>query len=267
MKRLSSLDYLRGLAAFGVMVFHYSMWTFGLFKAEDFLGRVGLYAVAVFYVLSGITLYHVYYDKIGAPSANGLKDFAIKRVFRIFPLLWVLSFLTLVLKPEQFAPLDIFLNFSGLFSLHHWKESITYGGWSIANELAFYIFFPLFVLFLKRSRALFVLLCLSLLAIYLWFAFVRLNGSWALGDIRDGKDSWGDYTNPLNQVVFFPQRLPRGSLPRKSQRAEGGNAAPNDSGNPCFHILSCIRRFHASYHGGNTPGIYRRVHHYLHCVL
>ena len=74
MKRLSSLDYLRGLAAFGVMVFHYSMWNFGLFKAEDFLGRVGLYGVAIFYVLSGITLYHVYFDKIGSPSAAGLKD-------------------------------------------------------------------------------------------------------------------------------------------------------------------------------------------------
>ncbi len=204
MKRLSSLDYLRGLAAFGVMVFHYSMWNFGLFKAEDFLGRVGLYGVAIFYVLSGITLYHVYFDKIGSPSAAGLKDFAIKRIFRIFPLLWLLSFLTLVLKKDVFATEDIILNFTGLFSVYHWKESITYGGWSIANELAFYLFFPVFILLTKRSKWLFAAACAGLLAIYVWFAFRRLDSTWPLGDyIRDNKNPWQDYTNPLNQVVFF----------------------------------------------------------------
>jgi exopolysaccharide production protein ExoZ len=203
MRRLSSLDYLRGLAAFGVMVFHYSMWNFGLFNAQDFLGRVGLYGVAIFYVLSGITLYHVYFNKIGTPSKTGLKDFAIKRIFRIFPLLWLLSFLTLVIKKDVFTSENIFLNFSGLFSVYHWKESITYGGWSIANELAFYMLFPLFIFISKKSKILLSLVSICVVLIYLWFAFIRLENYSFLGEVRGSNDSWEDYTNPLNQVIFF----------------------------------------------------------------
>jgi exopolysaccharide production protein ExoZ len=197
MKRLSSLDYLRGLAAFGIMIFHYSMWAYGLFSAQDFLGRAGIYAVSIFYVLSGLTLYHVYQEKIGSPSMNGLKDYAIKRVFRIFPLLWLVTIVTLLYSKEHFSIQTIFLNFSGLFSVIHWDNTIAYGAWSIGNELAFYFFFPLFIFLLKRSRiALSVFLILSLL-IYLWFAFIHMDSSKTLAVF------WADYTNPLNQVFLF----------------------------------------------------------------
>jgi len=60
--RLNSLDYLRGIAAFGIMIYHYSSWTFGRFHADNFMGRVGVYGVAIFYVLSGLTLFHVYHE-------------------------------------------------------------------------------------------------------------------------------------------------------------------------------------------------------------
>ncbi len=52
MKRLYNLDYLRGLAAFGIMVYHYMKYTFGTFTADSFMGKIGIYGVSVFYVLS-----------------------------------------------------------------------------------------------------------------------------------------------------------------------------------------------------------------------
>jgi peptidoglycan/LPS O-acetylase OafA/YrhL len=48
MKRLPELDYLRGLAAFGIMIFHYLSWTRGEFSADDTMGRIGIYGVAFF---------------------------------------------------------------------------------------------------------------------------------------------------------------------------------------------------------------------------
>ena len=196
-KRLSSLDYLRGLAAFGVMVFHYSMWTFGLFYSENFLGRIGIYGVSFFYVLSGLTLYHVYFEKMGPPSKNGLTDFAIKRIFRIMPLLWLLSLATILLENNTYSIETIIINFTGLISVMHWDDTICYGAWSIGNELAFYLFFPVFIFLSKRSKVLFSVFSLAILLVYLWFAFVRMDSSKTLGDY------FADYTNPLNQVFLF----------------------------------------------------------------
>ena len=59
-QRLHELDYLRGLAAVGIMAYHYSTWAFGAQEANSFLSRVGIYGVAIFYVLSGQALTYVY---------------------------------------------------------------------------------------------------------------------------------------------------------------------------------------------------------------
>lgn len=64
MNRLYNLDYLRGFAAFGIMIYHYSSWSLGNFTADSFMGRIGVYGVSVFYVLSGLTLFYVYKNKM-----------------------------------------------------------------------------------------------------------------------------------------------------------------------------------------------------------
>jgi len=198
MNRLASLDYLRGLAAFGIMVFHYTMWTMGEYGAGDFLGRVGIYGVAVFYILSGITLYHVYYECIGSPSKKGLIDFAVKRVARIFPLLWLMTIATLVLKKEYYPTETIVLNFTGLFGLYHWGDTICYGAWSIGNELVFYLFFPVFVFLSKKSALLLSGFSVLLAIIFLWFTFRVMDSTKPL--THAGLIS---YINPLNQVFLF----------------------------------------------------------------
>jgi len=84
MKRVESLDYLRGLMALAVMIYHYVAWTIGGLEADSVLGRLGIYAVSVFYILSGLSLAIVYNDRIS--SIGDVRDFMIKRVFRIFPI-------------------------------------------------------------------------------------------------------------------------------------------------------------------------------------
>ena len=62
--RLHNLDYLRGLAAASIMFYHFTTWSFGEYDADTLIRRIGIYGVAIFYVLSGLTLYHVYFKKL-----------------------------------------------------------------------------------------------------------------------------------------------------------------------------------------------------------
>lgn len=192
MIRLHNLDYLRGLAAFGIMIYHYLSWTLGKFTADSFMGRVGIYGVSIFYVLSGLTLYYVYYNKM-QPSKQDVLAFFKKRIFRIFPLLWLVTILAILLRGQIPNFFNLFLNLTGLFGFVKWDTYFSAGVWSIGNELVFYALFPFFILFAKSYRLLLILLSIALFLLYLYFAFIKLNN----------EPTWTNYVNPLNQVFLF----------------------------------------------------------------
>ncbi|HXS38350.1 MAG TPA: acyltransferase [Flavipsychrobacter sp.] len=194
--RLYTLDYLRGFAACGIMLFHYLNNGVGSTTgANTFLMRIGSYGVSIFYVLSGLTLYYVYFRRM-KPSLPDLKDFYVKRFFRIFPLLWLVVILTLLIKHYNPGWKQLVLNFTGLFSFIH-RPGLALGQWSIGNELVFYLFFPFFVLFSKKSKFVFYLFSAAIIAIYLYFAFRVLTPN------IDLVHQWTTYINPLNQVFLF----------------------------------------------------------------
>ncbi|MDP2540482.1 hypothetical protein CSC81_02835 [Tenacibaculum discolor] len=196
MKRLYNLDYLRGLAAFGIMIYHYLSWTLGKFSADTFMGRLGIYGVSIFYILSGLTLYYVYYVKI-QPSIKDVIAFFKKRIFRIFPLLWLVTITAILLSRKIPDFSDLFLNLTGLFGFVKWQTYFSTGVWSIGNELVFYVFFPFFILFAKSYRPVFIILSAFIFSLYIYFAFVKLNPELTLSD------QWKNYVNPLNQVFLF----------------------------------------------------------------
>jgi exopolysaccharide production protein ExoZ len=189
--RINNLDYLRGLAALGIMIYHYLSWAYGTFESQDLIGRLGVYGVSIFYILSGITLYHVYHDSFS------LKSFFLKRFLRIYPLLWVAMGLTILIHGYEPTYETIFKSFTGLFGLIDWASSIGTGTWSIGNELTFYLLFPLLIYLAANKKTLFTIACLILLAVHLVFTFVILTPEKTLAD------QWVDYVNPLNQVFFF----------------------------------------------------------------
>jgi exopolysaccharide production protein ExoZ len=196
MGRLSNLDYLRGLAAFGIMIYHYLSWTTSGFLSDTFMGRVGTYGVSIFYVLSGLTLYYVYYNKMNFTKED-LFSFFKKRIFRILPLLWLTTIISILLSKKIPDLTNIFLNLTGLFGFFRWDKYLSPGAWSIGNELVFYVFFPFFILFVKRAKTLMIILALVLFVLYLYFAFSKLSP-----DVTLAKQ-WKIYVNPLNQVFLF----------------------------------------------------------------
>lgn len=188
MNRLSTLDYLRGLAASGIMVYHFVSWNYGVPPVSSFLGKVGLYGVSVFYVLSGLTLYHVYFNKMN------LRQFAIKRFFRIFPLMWLVMIGTVILLTEKMPDWDtLLLNFTGLFGIFRPWDYLGTGMWSIGNELVFYLFFPLLVFSAKRN--IFWPVASTFFLVYTYFAFCKIG--------NDLSADWRNYINPLNQAFLF----------------------------------------------------------------
>ena len=196
MNRLYNLDYLRGLAALGIMIYHYCFFIFGAFAADTILGRVGVYGVSIFYVLSGLTLYHVYHSKMH-PTLKDVGAFFRKRFFRIFPLLWLATIAAIILSKQVPDAWKVILNLTGLFGFFRWDGYFATGAWSIGNELVFYVFFPFFILFSKRFTSLFVILSTIIFGLYMYFAFHVLDGKSPLDK------QWHNYVNPLNQVFLF----------------------------------------------------------------
>ena len=194
--RLYNLDYVRGIAAFFIMLYHFLDWNGFKYTSSDFFGRIGLYGVAIFYILSGLTLYHVYFDRLEY-SIPALLDFAKKRILRIFPLLWLASISSIIFYKFHPSFLDLFLNFTGLFGFFKWDTYFATGAWSIGNELVFYAFFPVFLFLLKYNRIGFFLFSLIIFTIGGYFAFFKLKE--ALGT----EETWKIYVNPLNQVFLF----------------------------------------------------------------
>lgn len=194
MNRLANLDYLRGICAFGIMIYHYTFW--GIGQADSFMGRVGIFGVSIFYILSGLTLHHVYSKKMKI-SKEEVLNFFKKRFFRIFPLLWLATICSIFLTTPRPSWTDIFLSLTGLFGFVRWDHYIAMGAWSIGNELVFYAFFPLFLFLIKYYKSYFKILTIILFLISIYFAFIRLNPNLTLAE------QWRDYVNPFNQVFLF----------------------------------------------------------------
>ena len=194
--RLHGLDYLRGLSALGIMVYHYSTWTWGERAPGSLLGRVGIYGVAVFYVLSGMTLSYIYASQLQLNKAN-LIDFYTKRFFRIFPLLWLATIVSILLSKHTLIIPDLLFNLTGLFALFKWNTYFATGAWSIGNELTFYLAFPIVVFLLRRSKLGVIVATGIPLLLFIYFAFHELHVDKPLAA------QWHTYTNPLNQLALF----------------------------------------------------------------
>jgi peptidoglycan/LPS O-acetylase OafA/YrhL len=195
-QRYENLDYLRGLCALSIMAYHYIGWTMQGLDISTFLGKLGVYGVSMFYVLSGLTMYLVYYRSFGLNNVF-FKEFYIKRVFRIYPLMWLVMILAIIMYGTEAKPLDLFLQFSGLFGILDWTANVPVGIWSIGNELSFYLMLPLFFYCLKQGPISTISIIIVTFGIYCYFAFMLFDKAVPMAN----QDS--EYKNPLNQAGLF----------------------------------------------------------------
>lgn len=195
--RHDSLDYLRGLMALAVLIFHYDKWLSGVWDAHTPQGRLGAYAVSVFFVLSGLTLALVYRGRMQWSVASWA-HFYRKRFWRIFPLLWLVTGITICLDEFKRPIFDILLNISGLFGWVNAARDIATGAWSIGCELVYYAFFPV-ILLLGRSLKWFLPV---LTGSFVFIAIVIAFFGYPLPN-PEQVIWWPVYVQPLNNALFF----------------------------------------------------------------
>ena len=191
--RIEPLDWLRGLLALSIMAFHLTYWQVVALDASTVLGRLGIYGVTMFFVLSGLSLALVYHAFIR--DAASTARFYARRLFRILPLIWI----AVALLPgiENQPAEKIWLNVTGAFGFVAPTSYINTGAWSIGNELVYYALTPVFVVAYARRRLYGNVLVAIAAAGWLLYAFAWLTPNEPLAW------QWRSYVDPFNNLFLY----------------------------------------------------------------
>jgi peptidoglycan/LPS O-acetylase OafA/YrhL len=152
--RQTSLDGVRAIAAFAVLLFHVAMEA-GTALEPGFLGALlsrGEIGVPIFFTLSGLLLYRPWAAALltGSPAPD-VRRYLWKRFFRIIPAYWLVVAVALVLWGEAYRE-DLWTWAQMLLLVHTYDVSPWWFGlgpkglgqmWSLAVELTFYLTLPL----------------------------------------------------------------------------------------------------------------------------
>lgn len=198
MKRFESLDWLRGLMAFAIMIYHLIAWKFAYPPSGNLLGNLGIYGVSIFFVLSGLSMAIVYNSYIKDYQTSFI--FFIRRLFRLLPLLWVAIFIVsagIYFVKGEFDLYKIFLNITLLFGFVAPEAYINIGAWSIGNEVFYYAFTPFLIMLYAKNKALGNLSVFLLFLIGVYFAFFAIDANSTI------KDQWETYINPFNNFFLY----------------------------------------------------------------
>jgi len=154
MQRLDSLQLLRGVAAFAVLVFHVCT------LSTDYAGsvfyapftRIGEAGVDLFFVISGFVMSTTTYDNFDTPGTP--RRFAIHRLSRIYPPYWILSaflFLYYIYNPTGVNSKQGGVNITASFLLApSSKIPLLPVAWTLVHEMFFYTVFFLALCFVAR---------------------------------------------------------------------------------------------------------------------
>ena len=157
--KIDSIQILRFLAAFSVMMVHLPLFGFGA------------WGVDIFFVISGFIMMYV--------TESNERNFLVKRIIRIVPLYWMLTLgvfsiaiffpnllnntsanLEHLIKSLFFIPFD--KNGTGHFP-------ILFLGWTLNFEIIFYLLFSISLFVSKRNR---LILCSALIILFLFSNFL-----------------------------------------------------------------------------------------------
>ncbi len=180
------------------MTYHLTGWELFSLDSSSTLGRLGIYGVSMFFVLSGLSMAVVYHKYI--EDAGSSMRFFVRRVFRIWPLLWfavVFATGAALLAGQSPNKLVILLNLTTSFGFVQPSAYINVGAWSIGNEMVYYAFTPLFIWAYNTRAACGNLLTGLACVVGLWFSTNLLTVDKSLAD------QWVQYINPFNNLFLY----------------------------------------------------------------
>lgn len=194
--KLYGLDHLRALAILMVWFFHYQGGTFAHAEWTTSF-NFGWTGVDLFFVLSGFLISSQLFAHIRKGKDLSLKEFYIKRVFRIFPIYFLVVAIYFLVpyfrEKEALPPLWKFLTFAQNFGLNRSDFGTFSHAWSLCVEEHFYLFLPFTLILLqvtgKFKNAWWILLTFFVIGfmvrLYCWHYLYLPNA-----DVKDGVDYW-----------------------------------------------------------------------------
>lgn len=152
--KIPALDHLRALAIILVFLFHYRLFAHP--DWVDTIGSFGWTGVDLFFVLSGYLISSQVFTQLQQGNFS-VRDFCIKRVFRILPAYLAVLFLYFSMPAfrewESLPSLWKFLTFTQNFGLDLRYHRTFSHAWSLCIEEQFYFLFPLAVITLTYFKA------------------------------------------------------------------------------------------------------------------
>jgi peptidoglycan/LPS O-acetylase OafA/YrhL len=156
-QKLHGLDHLRTLAIALVFLFHYFILSGGQPSWLPAVASFGWTGVDLFFVLSGFLISSQLFSQIKSEGNFSLKDFYIKRFFRIIPPFLVTVSIYFLIpffrEKEALPPLWKFLSFTQNFGLNIRDQGTFSHAWSLCVEEHFYFLLPLVLLLLTTTRS------------------------------------------------------------------------------------------------------------------
>jgi peptidoglycan/LPS O-acetylase OafA/YrhL len=158
--RIEVLDSLRAIAAMAVLVFHTS-----------YHFNFGRYGVQLFFIISGFVIFKT------VESTKNVKEFIIKRFFRLYPAYWVAIIITTifvnVFSTSKHITVKEFLFNLTMFQEHFKVENVDWSYWSLTPELFFYFYMSILIFF-KATKYIFPV-CMAWMAIILTNYFFNIE--------------------------------------------------------------------------------------------
>lgn len=155
MQRIPSLDGLRAISITLVILSHLVKWKH---VSLQVLGSYGELGVHVFFVLSGYLITNLLLREYERDSTISLKDFYIRRAFRIFPAAFVFLAVVLVLYWQQMRWYHVAAALLYVANMDLWRPWMFGHLWSLSIEEQFYLLWP-FVLKRWHRHKTIILLC------------------------------------------------------------------------------------------------------------
>lgn len=152
MQRFEYIDSLRGIAILLVILCHSNPYFAEIYNVVlppffDTFVQNGDKGVTLFFLMSAFTLCLSLNTK-QTTEQNPIRNYFIRRIFRIVPLYYFVIILILLLNINSPSISSVTANFLFIHGVSpYWINSTVPGGWSVGIEMLFYLIFP--ILFYK----------------------------------------------------------------------------------------------------------------------
>lgn len=161
MQQINTIQYLRGLAALFVLIFHVS-------ERYNLGFNIGAAGVDLFFVISGVIMWVTTDRSHITPEA-----FISRRIRRVVPLYWLVTavtFTAICLKPDFFFEHDgswhnLIYSLAFLPSPETGLHPVVVQGWTLTYEMGFYLIFAATLVFEGTVRLLSAIAVLSALVL------------------------------------------------------------------------------------------------------